>query len=231
MNRLRARYAGQADPLRSERRVELMLVGCGGLLLALALYLLLRIVLATDVEPIAPAPDSVRVATLAVGEALPVEEREALLARPLFWAGRLPEEAAGEPAVVAEAEKPGKAAPRMKDVTVHGVYGSGETGGVILSVKQRELRVAVGDEVEGWRLEGVTGDSAVFVSGGVRDERELVPQVIEAPAPAATRQEASASAAAGGKRRAAAAPDDRDDAAAGAAAAEEEPRLTLGGVR
>lgn len=181
MNVLRARYAAQADPLRSERRVELAVLGCAAVLLLLLIYLLLRILLATDIAPIAPAPDSVRVATLAGGGALPVQEREALLARPLFWAGRQPESAAAGLAVVTEAEASSEAAPRMKDVTLQGVYGSGKAGGVILSVKQRQLRVAVGDEVEGWRLERVTGDSAVFVSGGKRDERELVPQLIEPP--------------------------------------------------
>jgi len=226
---LRARYVVQADPLRSERRVELVLLGCGALLLLLALYLLLRILLATDVAPVAPAPDSVRVVSLAGSGALPAEEREVLLARPLFWAGRLPEEASAEAAVVVQEKESARAAPRMKDVTVRGVYGSGESGGVILSVKERELRLAVGDEVDGWRLERVTGGSAVFVSGDARDERELLPQVIEAPASPAARVSTGESGTAarstvGSDRRAARAKD-------GGADDEEEPRLTLGGAR
>jgi hypothetical protein len=215
MMALRARYGVQADPLRSERRVELALLGCVVLLLLVGAYLLVRVVLATDVAPIAPAPDSVRVATLAGRAPLPLEEREAILARPLFWAGRVPEEVPQEPAAIAEAEQRARAAPKMKGVTVRGVYGSGDTGGVILSVKERELRVAVGDEVEGWRLERVTGNSAVFVSGAERDERELLPQVVEAPPPPAADR----------ATKAAPAPDGGEAAEAAA-----EGRLSLGGV-
>jgi len=217
---LPARYAVQADPLRSERRVELAVLVCGALLGLLALYLLLRVVLATDIKPIAPAPDSVRVATVAGDDALLAEEREVLLARPLFWAGRTPEEEREAPEVVAEVETKEKAAPRMKDVTVWGIYGSGDTGGVILSVKQRQLRLAVGEEVDGWRLDRVTGDSAVFISGGVRDERELVPQVIEVSSVSAGTGSAAGDPAA-----------QAADNGTGESAEEEPRRLTLGGVR
>ena len=228
MTGLSARYRAQADPLRSERRVELALLVSVALFALLALYLLLRVAMATDIEPVAPAADSVRVASLAGAGALSVPEREAMLARPLFWAGRTPEELPDEPVAVAEAEQPGKPAPRMKGVTVRGIYGSGETGGVILSVKKRQLRVAVGEAVDGWRLERVTGDRAVFISAGVRDERELLPQVIEVSSAAA------ADAGAGRDASAGPGPDRRGDgggSAGGGAAEQEEPRLTLGGGR
>lgn len=216
MKHVLARYRAQADPLRSERRVELVLLCSGVLVLLLALYLSLRIVLAPRVEPIAPAPDSVRVATLVADGLPPVESREGMLARPLFWPERTPLEAAVLPETPAEASASEKPAPQMKEVTVRGVYGSGEAGGVILSVKQRPLRVAVGEEVDGWRLERVSSDGAVFVSGGVRDERELLPAVIEASA-TPTGGDADA-------RR-----DAGDEAPA--AAAGEERGLSLGGVR
>ena len=215
-----------ADPLRSERRVELAVVVCLALLVLLACYLLVCVALATDVDPIPPAPDSVRVATLAGDDALPGVEREVLLARPLFWAGRSPEDDADAAEVLARPGAGDAAAPRMQDVTVRGIYGSGATGGVILSVKERQLRIAVGEEVDGWRLERVTGDSALFVSGGLRDERELLPQVIEVSAvsadagtPATARDESDGAAAdgAGNARR--------------ETAEVEERGLTLGGVR
>lgn len=209
MRVLRARYVGLAEPLRSERRVELVLLSCVGLLLLVAAYLLLRVVLATDVAPIAPAPDSVRVAALADSKPLSLEEREAILARPLFWAGRAPQEAPQEPAAVADTERRTAAAPRMKDVTVLGVYGSGDAGGAILSVKERQLRVAVGDEIEGWRLELITDNSAVFVSGAERDERELLPQVIEVLPPESANNGKSATSALGNGETAEAATEDR----------------------
>jgi hypothetical protein len=220
---LRARYAVLVDPLRSERRVELALLGCGLLLLLLVLYFLVRVAVATDIDAIAPAPDSVRVASLSRSGVPPVEDREAIVSRPLFWAERQPVEPVVTPEAVAAAEKgkPEKAAPRMKEVTVSGVYGSGETGGVILSVKQRQLRLAVGEEVDGWRLERVTANSAVFTSGGVRDERELLAQVIEV---------SSASAGSGAGQNMPAVTQPVSDAGGEAGAGEEE-QLTLGGVR
>ncbi len=212
MKALRARYAVQADPLRTERRVELVLLSLSGALFLLALYLLLRIVMATSIEPIAPTSDSVRVAALAESEAPTAEARGRLLARPLFWVERRPTTAPTDAAVIAEAEAEAarKAAPLMKNVTLHGVYGSGEAGGVILSVEQRQLRLAVGEEIEGWRLERVTGDSAVFVNGDARDERELVPRMIEAPAAAAREQ---------------------PEVSPPSAGEQDEPQLSLGGIR
>ncbi len=223
MKVLRARYAVQADPLRSERRVELALLGGGLLLLLLVLYLLIRVAMATDIDAIAPAPDSVRVASLSRSGVPPVEDREAIVSRPLFWAERQPVDLVETPEAAAEAEKekPEKAAPRMKEVTLSGIYGSGETGGVILSVKRRQLRLAVGEEVDGWRLERVTAYSAVFTSGDARDERELLPQVIEV---------SSASAGSGAGQDTPAVTQPGSDAGS-EPGAEAEEQLTLGGVR
>jgi hypothetical protein len=198
VKRLLERYRAVADPLRSERRVELALLVAGALLLLTVLYLAVRIALATAITPIAPAPDSVRVAMLQGPAVVPGEEREEIVRRPVFWAERKPVEgiAAYEAAQPQSAETGEQAAPRMKNVTVRGVYGSGERGGVILSVKDRELRLAVGEEIEGWRLEEISGDSATFVSGGVRDRRELLPLVIETPSRPAAEASQSARAAA-----------------------------------
>ena len=182
MNRLLARYRVDVDPLRSERRVELVVLATAALLLLTVLYVAARIAMATTIRPVAPAPDSVRVAALQGAGALPAEEREAIVRRPLFWAERRPtEEVAPVEAVAQGAAENRAAAPRLKDVTVRGIYGSGDSGGVILTGKNRELRLAVGEEIEGWRLERVDGNSATFVSGGERDRRELVPAVIEVP--------------------------------------------------
>lgn len=179
------RYRVAADPLRTERRVELVLLLFVALLLLALLYQGVRLVLADEVEPLAPAPDSVRVADLVRPAAPAPEARRELLQRPLFWSERAPpapveDVAEAEP----EPEEKARAARRMKGVTVSGVYGSGDSGGAIIALKDRELRLAVGDEVQGWRLAEVTGQSAVFVSGAARDERELVPAVIAVSEPA-----------------------------------------------
>jgi len=212
VNRLLARYRVDVDPLRSERRVELVLLATAALLLLTVFYVATRIAMATAIRPVAPAPDSVRVAGLQGAGVLPAEEREAIVRRPLFWAERRPTEAVAPVEAVAQGAVENRAAaPRLKDVTVRGIYGSGDSGGVILTAKDRELRLAVGEEIEGWRLERVNGNSATFVSGGARDRRELVPAVIEVAAEPAAQ---------------AAMPDDPEPAS-GEAGGEE--RLTLGG--
>lgn len=212
MMRLLARYRVGAEPLRSERRVELAFVLAVLLLLLTLAYQGLRLALADEVTPVAPAPDSVRVTTLA-RPAVPVPKaRDELRARPLFWPERAPREAEEPPPPVATVEKE-KPAPKMKNVVVSGIYGSGQAGGVILSVKQKQQRVAVGEEVAGWRLSEVSAGKALFVSGGAKDQRELVPRIVEAPAGAA----------------AAPAADPAPDTDSDAQGEDEAPTLTLGG--
>ncbi|MFN2288642.1 MAG: hypothetical protein ABR578_09965, partial [Chromatocurvus sp.] len=94
------------------------------------------------------------------------------------------------------------------------VFGSGRSGGAIVAVKGSQERIAVGDRVQDWQLQEVAANRAVFVSGGARDERELLPRVIPLPVDAAGDV----------------IPPGAGQSAGGAGAAdEEEPQLTLGG--
>jgi hypothetical protein len=183
---VKARYTPAADPLRTERRVELVVVVLLLLLLLQLLWAGGRLLLARDITPVAPAPDSLRVAGLPTPAVVSAEDSAAVQARPLFWAERRPVE--GSLSVVdAEAEAAGneKTAPKMKDVALLGVFGSGDNGGAIVAVKGKQRRVTVGEAVEGWRLQSVAANEAVFVSGGERNARELLPRVIAPPVDAA----------------------------------------------
>jgi hypothetical protein len=211
---VKARYAPVADPLRSERRVELVVVVLLVLLLLQLLWAGGRLLLARDIAPVAPAPDSLRVAELPTPAVVSAEDSAAVQSRPLFWAERRPVE--GSLAIVeaeAEAAAKEKAAPKMKDVALLGIFGSGGSGGAIVAVKGKQRRVTVGEAVEGWRLQSVAANEAVFVSGGQRDARELLPRVI-APQVDAAGDIIPPGAGQGG---------------AAAGEADEEPQLSLGG--
>jgi hypothetical protein len=174
---LQARYRDPDPPLRTERRLELALLT---LLLVLALQLLwlaLGFLREPRIDAIAPAADSLRVVDAGVGSGVSAQEREQLRARPLFWASRRPvDEPADE--VLAEAGGTGEgvvaqAAPALTSLTLTGVYGAGKTGGAILRYKGERMRIAVGQELDGWELDSVAPGEVVFVSGDSRDVRRL----------------------------------------------------------
>ena len=134
--RLRDRYRVSADPLRTERRVELAVVALATVLLLQLVWAGTRMLLAGDVAPMTPAADSLIVAEVPRPQSVDAEDSAAVQARPLFWAERRPlEVVASTPAEDEPAEKNERAAPKMKNVTLLGVFGSGRTGGAIVAVK------------------------------------------------------------------------------------------------
>jgi hypothetical protein len=130
---LQERYSVRSNPLKTERRVDL-----GGrriikkLLLQL-IYSGLRLALLTSPQAIAPAPD-----TLVVGEVA-----SALNRRPAL------EEV--EKAPPPEEEKSGD----LKGVKLVGVFGVGESAGIIALVKDKKQRILLGEKVLGWTLQSV----------------------------------------------------------------------------
>jgi hypothetical protein len=164
MGRWLERYRVDTEPLRSERRLELLLIVLLLVLLVYALYQAIRLATLDPPAPIAPSDDSLRVAEAPV-RPLPDEaaQRE-LLSRPLFWSSRRPAPAAGEAPAVAQVEdKSGN----IDNVQLLGVFGEGGSAGIIARVRGRQQRVVVGGAVEGWTLEEVGLDRAVFSRAGV----------------------------------------------------------------
>ena len=165
------RYKTRVNPLFAERRLELVLVIATFLLVLQVVWGIARQVVDGGPAPIPPAADSLSVRALEQLSEVSEEASAEIVRRPLFWASRRPAQAPEETAP--EEEKPKAAATTLKGVRVVGVFGSGETGGAIVIVKGKRQRVAVSDELEGWTLESVAPDRAVFVSAAGRDEKML----------------------------------------------------------
>ncbi|MFT4768627.1 MAG: hypothetical protein ACI8RN_001764 [Glaciecola sp.] len=177
-DRIRDRYQVDADPQRSERRLELVVV-------ALLIVVLLQVLwwgfgrfAEVSVTAVEPARDSLRVIDAHVPGAITAPQSLQLQSRPLFWASRRPD------ATVAPLQKtqPGtqKAGRRLEDLQVAGAVGAGDQGRAIVVYKDKLMRLGIGDKVAGWSLQSVSMGEVVFVSAGARDVRRLTPLPVEA---------------------------------------------------
>lgn len=177
---LRERYAVTADPLRTQRRLELV-----ALLLAVVICVqlvagLVGLTVTAGPAAIEPAADSLRVPPVTEPRVLAARERNDILSRPLFWVGRRPLEA------VALAEEPGASgagSEELSAVKLVGVFGDGDTAGVIVLVKDKKQRILRGEAVEGWSLKSIepTGE-AVFSRGARRETLSLQRAALSEPA-------------------------------------------------
>lgn len=161
---LPARYRGRENPLKTERRIELAAIV---LVVLIVLVLFVGLVGQAGSEgpsALPPAADSLKLKVLRLEAGLPEEAASAVLARPLFWEGRRPL-AANAP--VAAKPKPVKAA-KLEGVTLHGVFGAGDSLGLIATVDGRMGRIAVGESVKGWQLSAYEDGVAVFHRQGRR---------------------------------------------------------------
>ncbi len=167
VERVVSRYRVAQDPLRTERRIELL---C--LVPALLLVLQLAWILAGALLPSAPAAVEPAASALTVADQLtrrvvaPGDSAE-LRERPLFWEGRRPIASADT-----KAQRKPDRAPKLKGVRLLGVFGSGDSGGIIALVQNEQQRIRVGEEVAGWTLEQVSADGATLASGA--DTESLV---------------------------------------------------------
>ncbi|MCX2972158.1 hypothetical protein EYC87_00980 [Halieaceae bacterium IMCC8485] len=160
-----ARYQGLSDPLRTERRVELIVLIFLVLLLLQFGWGSYRALFPPIPDPVRPMRDSLQVANVQGLSVVSPEQRAQIRQRPLFWASRAPvvlEPVKPEPEPKkANTAKPGK----IENVKLAGVFGGGDTGGVIVISKGKKRRLAVGEELDGWKLQSVEAFSANFGSG------------------------------------------------------------------
>jgi len=94
-----------------------------------------------------------------------------LRARPVFWPSRRPVDASAEDLAAAENSKAGKS--ELDKVKLVGVFGVGESAGIIALVKETKQRILLGDKVVGWMLQSIEGGTAIFVSNGKQQKLEL----------------------------------------------------------
>ncbi|MEH6585325.1 MAG: hypothetical protein V7720_02145 [Halioglobus sp.] len=185
-----ARYRGLSDPLRTERRVELLVLIFVVLLLLQFVWGGYRAMFPPIPDPVRPMPDSLQIAEVLGLDVASPEERAQIRQRPLFWASRAPlvpepEKPKPKPAKTNVA-KPGK----IENVKLSGVFGGGDTGGVIVIAKGKKRRVMVGEELDGWTLESVDPVSAIFTSGA--QQASLALSVVEVSQSQATSNQPSA---------------------------------------
>lgn len=173
-----ARYRETLDPLRSERRVELVTLALGGLLLAVAVVLVLRHLLSGLPEPIEPAFAAGGSDQAYAYASLTTEEAAEIIQRPLFWQSRRPEDPVTEEAVTKPAEQPRSP---LKGIRLVGVFGGGEAGGAILVEKGEKRRVLVGEAINGWTLKSVEPDGVTLTGRGQVEVLQLIPQTGSQP--------------------------------------------------
>lgn len=166
---LPGRYRVTSDPLRTERRIELAVVLLAVVLGLQLLYSGARVKMLSLPEAVMPARDALLVGDLYPMDRITPEQSEELLARPLFWEGRRALVAQNQSA----SRKQGRGVGQLKDIKLQGVFGAGETAGVIIKLKDQQRRVMVGEEINGWTLESVDTNEVVLSSGGRQESLQL----------------------------------------------------------
>ena len=186
---LRDRYTVAGDPLRTERRVELVAVVLALLFCLQLLYSGARIVFFSGPDALPPAEDALRIEAMQEAAGVEPAESEEIRARPLFWQSRRPQDG---PEPTTEAETEDAVAGELKGVKLQGVFGSGETAGVIALVKDKKQRILLGETLQGWTLESVSPNRVTLTSGGRSQELVLKTAAVVAadPPPQQTRPEA-----------------------------------------
>jgi hypothetical protein len=173
-NALRARYQVTADPQRTQRQIELVGLSLGLVLLLQLLYSAMRLSFLSPPEPLPPAMDIFQGKEMSSMAAVAIKQSDEIRARPLFWLSRRPIDPA--PAVVeAASAESSKEAGKLKGVKLLGVFGSGDTSGIIVVVKKKKRRVMHGESIEGWTLDAVESNHVVLVDGARREELVLLP--------------------------------------------------------
>ena len=171
---IKGRYLVGVDPLRTERRIEAVVILLLLLLLLQLAYGAARLAILSTPAPILPATDSLEVmSSIPLGK-VSARQRSEIRSRPLFWTGRRPAEAVANAAELQQLKE-------LKEHTFNGirllgVFGAGESVGIIAQVKGKSRRVLVGEKVDGWTLEAVEGNDAVFVAGSRREKATLQPE-------------------------------------------------------
>ena len=170
---LTRRYKVSREPLRSERRVELVVVALALVILLQLLLLGARYLSPVAIDPLPPAPDSLSVRALADAAGVTSEQSLVLQARPVFWDSRRPLDPvdgamAGEPS---GAQAPAGA---LRGLSVSGILAMGDASRVLVNYKGRQQRLAIGETLDGWTLAEVRPGEVVFASKGTRDVRRLL---------------------------------------------------------
>lgn len=100
-----------------------------------------------------------------------VAEVFSLSSRPLFWASRRPQIESDEVNVPEDDSRFKK--DEFDKVKLVGVYDAGDSSGVIAEVKGERQRVRLKQALEGWILDSIEADGAVFIQGSKQKKLQL----------------------------------------------------------
>ena len=163
LSRVGDRYRQAQDPLRAERHLELAALVCTALLILLVLFFALKLAFLAEPEPYLPAPASLVVGTAEAGDVVTAQMSNEINARPLFFPSRRPLESVVAPVVV---DKSAGNKNELAKLKLLGVFGGGESAGVIVLADGKKQRLLIGESVKGWKLQSVDLSEAQFASGG-----------------------------------------------------------------
>lgn len=164
---LHERYAVTADPLRTERRIELAVSILALLFLLLVAWRVVLLLAQTAPDTVEPAADSLQVTAVATAAGATPQQSIAIRERPVFWAGRRPDSGALAAGNTKKREKP---AQDSGEIELLGIFDGGGSTGIIARVKGEQRRMMLGEELAGWKLVSVGPRSAVVRSGKRREE-------------------------------------------------------------
>jgi hypothetical protein len=169
------RYRVATNPLKTERRLELLVILLTTVLILQILYSGTRLFFGVAPGALVPSADVLQVVEVPGPAVLGEVMREGIRSRPLFWQGRRPLEGPDSVASGAAGESKARKLPGVK---LLGVFGGGETAGIIVLVKDKKRRILLGESIEGWTLESVATNTVVLADGVRREEIVLKKEVI-----------------------------------------------------
>ena len=176
------RYRVSEDPLRTLRRIELIALLLGLILCLQLAFGAFNLAATTGPDAVTPAADSLHVPPVSGPVVVAADQREEIVARPLFWSGRQPsgaEPGGGDDDAGNEKVK------ELKDVKLVGVFDSGERLGIIALVKDKKRRILVGESLDGWTLHSIESDDIVLTNGARRETLTLQRGEVSKAAPVA----------------------------------------------
>ncbi len=179
------RYRVKDAPLCFERRIELCLIFFLAILCIQIIVGAFQIFADSSPKPKPPLSEILEVISAVDNADISPDLLRELIERPLFWETRkreaidlepkpqvVEEKQSPKPKVVAAAPKPPKKI--SQHVNVVGIFGGGDTGGAILNMDGKEVRLLIGESIlDGWTLSEVDEEKVVFTYGSHKDDRHL----------------------------------------------------------
>lgn len=159
-----ARYQVRENPLKALRRLELAAVGLGIVFLLWATLGGLATAFGGGPKPLFPAEDTLKVRALGLEPALDEEGSDRLVSRPLFWEGRRAIDK--RPLELIETTPKPVQVKKLEGVTLHGVYGEGESLGVIATVDGQLTRINANSSIKGWKMVSYADGKVTLENGG-----------------------------------------------------------------